>query len=119
MAAPTHKNWLRLRAIRISRGVKDLFLMAPGRVFRGWWLGWIWRAMFLGDDGRVHRGGEMLLADLREFAFGGGRTVFSNDPLTMARREGRREVFNRIVNYLNLDEAVVQQLMEVDDGLGE
>lgn len=117
MAAPTERNWLRLRAIRISRAVKDLFLVAPGRMWRGWLLGWLWRAMFIGDDGRVHRGGEMLLADLREFAFAGGRTVFSSDPLVMARREGRREVFMRIINYLNLDEAVVQKLMEVDDGL--
>lgn len=117
MAAATERNWLRLRAIRISRAVKDLFLVAPGLIVRGWLAGWLWRAMFIGDDGRVHRGGEILLADLREFAFGGGRTVFSNDPLVMARREGRREVFMRIINYLNLDEAVVQKMMEVDDGL--
>lgn len=117
MAAPTERNWMRLRAIRISRAVKDLLMMAPGLMVRRWWLGWIWRALFIGQDGQVHRSGEILLADLREFAFGGGRTVFSNDPLVMARREGRREVFVRIVNYLNLDEAVVQKLMEVDDGI--
>lgn len=115
MAAPTQKNWLRARAIKVARRVKWAFMAAPGLVVRGWLLGWLWRAMFVGSDGRVHRGGEILLADLREFAFV-GRTVFSSDPLLMARREGRREVVLRIMNYLNLDEDTVLQMMEVDDG---
>lgn len=115
MAAPTQKNWLRARHIAVSRRVKWILLGAPGWMFRRWWLGWLWRALFLGSDGKVHRAGEILLADLREFSFA-GRTVFSSDPLMMARREGRREVLLRIINYLNLDEDVVLQMMEIDDG---
>lgn len=117
MAAPTEKNWLRAKRIAISRRFKWLLLGAPRWTFKRWWLGWLWQALFVGQDGKVHRAGEILLSDLRGFAFGGPQaTVFSSDPLMMARREGRREVFLRIVNYLNLDEDVVLQMMEIDDG---
>jgi len=115
MAAPTEKNWFRVRQIAISRRVKWILIGAPWWTFRRWWLGWLWRALFIGRDGKVHRSGEIVLADLRGFAFGNG-TVFSSDPLMMARREGRREVFLRIVNYLNLDEDAVLTMMEIDDG---
>jgi hypothetical protein len=35
----------------------------------------------------------------------------------MARRQGRRDVWLRISNYLLLDEEQVNRLMEVDDGV--
>lgn len=91
------RNLQRVRAILRSRPFKNLFH---------------------GDNGAIKRSGEQVLADLREFCFASRPTIFDKDPLVMARREGRREVFVRIVNYLNLDEATVQQLMEVDDGIG-
>lgn len=104
-------NRARFRAILISRAVKQLFWgMVPRR--------WLWRWLFYSDEGdMLRRPGEILLADLREFAFLDGRSIFDRDPLVMARREGRREVGMRIINYLNLDESVVQQIMEIDDGL--
>ena len=46
----------------------------------------------------------------------GRRPIFAPDPLVMARRLGRREAFDRIIKYLNLDEAQVQAIMEIDDG---
>jgi hypothetical protein len=46
--------------------------------------------------------GETVLADLRVFC-NGTQSNFSTDALEMARMEGRREVFTRVMNYLNVD----------------
>jgi len=75
------------------------------------------RQVFL-TDGAVNRSGEAVLADLREFTFA-TKSAFSTDPLVMARREGRRDVMLRIMDFLNLDEDGVRKMMEIDDGLGE
>jgi hypothetical protein len=117
--AVTATNKARFRAVLLSREVKWLFMAAPERLKKrvGPRLtGWFLQAMFLADDGRPHPAGEHVLADLREFALV-GRPIFSSDPLIMARRLGRREVVERLINYLNLDEKAVQQLMELDDGI--
>lgn len=116
--AVSETNRLRYRAVQIARAVKAMLGGFPD-VLRARRPRWLWRWLFLADDGRVHRGGEILLADLRSFCGLDRATIFDPDPLVMARREGRREVAVRIFNYLNLDEARVQQLMELDDGLGE
>lgn len=108
------ENRLRWRAILISREVKWLFKAVPGR-WREHLTAPFWRWAFLAEDGQLHRVGEIMLADLRDFCT--GTPMFSPDPLVMARRAGRREVFERITNYLNLDEAQVQKIMELDDGL--
>lgn len=67
-------------------------------------------------EGSINRDAEIVLADLREFSCGNA-TTFSPDPYVAARRQGRREVWLRITQHLNLDEARVQQLVELDDGL--
>lgn len=109
MEDTTQLNILRRRHIAVSRQIKDLFWrIVPRR--------WLWRWLFLDDRGELRRCGEAALADLREFAFV-RRTSFHKDPLMMARAEGRREVALRIINYLDLDEAQVQQLIGADDGL--
>lgn len=112
--AVTETNRLRYRSIVLARHFKTMFFFFPerwrARLHRSWW-----QAMFLGPGDKPHLAGQLVLADLREFAT--GQPLFSADPLTMARRAGRREVFERIINYLNLDEAAVQQLMQLDDGL--
>lgn len=90
-------NVLRWRATRLSRA---------------------WNVLLGGADGQMTREAHNVLADLRGFCRADGRSTFSNDPLVMARLVGRREVFERIQNYLNLDDAAVQQLMEIDDGIG-
>jgi hypothetical protein len=38
------------------------------------------------------------------------------DPLSMARIEGRREVVNRLLDFLELDPAEARALVEVDNG---
>ncbi|WP_374414282.1 hypothetical protein [Novosphingobium colocasiae] len=103
-------NQLRKWAIRVSKIYKDLFrstLVPRSRVYR--WL-------FGHPEGGLSPVGEMVLWDLRRFCHAGDATVFNTDPLEMARREGRREVFVRIQNMLSLDEFQVRQLMEIDDG---
>lgn len=113
--AVSQTNKVRFRAILVSREVKWLFMAVPER-WRPHLVAWFWRWAFLSEEGELHRAGEIMLADLREFAMV-GRPIFSNDPLVTARRLGRREAVERIINYLNLDEKAVQQLMELDDGL--
>lgn len=94
----------------VFRGVPDRFLSLVTK--------WLWRWLFVSPEGEVHRSGGAVLADLRAFCFArADQTIFYPDPLIMARRQGRREVFDRIANYLNLDEATVQNLMELDDGI--
>lgn len=113
------ENRFRFRAIQISRAVKWLFMAVPerfaerilGRFFFGLLLRWL----FTAEDGKVHRAGEIVLAELRDgFLL---KSPFSPDPLEMARRAGQREVIEDLFNWLNLDEASVQKLMELDDGL--
>lgn len=115
--AVSQRNQARYRAVLISREVKWLFVHVPSRI-RGWLIGLAWRWLFKVDGEKMHRAGEVILADLRDFARV-GMPIFDTDPLVMARRLGRREVVERIMNYLELDETVVQQLMQVDDGLGD
>lgn len=106
------QNLIRRAAIGVSRIYKDLFWLPV--LPRGWFYRW----MFRGENGELRRSGEMVLSDLRDFCFAGPQdTIFDPDPLVMARREGRREVFLRIQYFLNLDEKTVQQLMEIDDGI--
>ena len=106
------KNERRIHAVRVSRSFKDLFAGWQTPVTE-------WRRLFLTDEERLRVSAQRVLADLRDFCFAhpnNRRLLFSQDPLVMARRIGRREVFDRITTYLNLDEAAVQKLMEIDDG---
>lgn len=78
-----------------------------------------YKDLFHGENGELRRSAEHVLADLRDFTGVTASTIFDNDPLVMARREGRREVGQRIINLLNLDESTVRKIMELDDGIGE
>lgn len=105
-------NRMRWRSVLVSRAVKELFWMVPLPRHR------IWRWLLLAEDGQTtRRVAEAVLADIRDYCFL-NKSTFDPDPLVMARRNGRRDVGLRIINYLNLDEAAVQQLMEIDDGIG-
>jgi hypothetical protein len=120
--AVSANNRKRYRAILISREVKALFAVVPERVasFAGRWLaGWLLRWMFLGADGKPHRGGEIVLAEIRRLTLLERTTIFDPDPVVMAYREGKRAVGVQIMALLNLNEQDVQKLMEIDDGLGQ
>lgn len=70
----------------------------------------------LGSGPDRSRDAQIVLADLRDFTFAEAST-FNADPLLAARNAGRREVWLRIVRALNLNEAELVNLLEVDDGL--
>jgi hypothetical protein len=61
-----------------------------------------YRTTFTGDNEKTHESGKQVLGDLRAFC-GATKSNYSSDALEMARMEGRREVFNRITNYLKID----------------
>lgn len=75
------------------------------------------RALF-GDDGELNENGKIIMADLKKFCRGGQSTTMVSpisrtvDPLASAQAEGRREVYDRIVQMLHLPDRV---LAELDD----
>lgn len=83
------------------------------------------KACFLDEDGDPTFEGERVLADLRNFARESysGRNSHSFlrdlngkiDPISMARIEGRREMFRRMCNFLSLDPSEVQHFVEVTE----
>lgn len=120
--AVSEQNRFRYRQILVSRQVKWVFFTVPERfakaVFGRFLFGMLLRWLFLGPDGRPHRAGEIVLAELRRRSGFGHFSIFNPEPTVLAYREGQRAVVMMIFNLLNLDEADVQKLMEVDDGLG-
>lgn len=94
-AKRTYRNMRRWRAVVIAREYKDLCF---------------------GDNGDLKRSAEHVIADLRSFCQYPQGTPFHRDPVEMARRVGRQEVFNRIQRMLGLSEEETMKLMEVDDG---
>lgn len=121
--AVSPENRVRYRRVLISRAVKQVLIGAPERLAKAllgrFLLGPILRWLFLGPDDKPHRAGEIVLAELRLRTGFDRFSIFDPDPHVLAYREGQRAVVMMIFNLLNLDEAAVQTLMEVDDGLGE
>ncbi|MCJ8158849.1 hypothetical protein [Sphingomonas sp. LaA6.9] len=72
------------------------------------------KRLFKSEQGQIGRTAQRVLADLAGYCFA-DKSTFHDNALIMARREGRRDVWLRIKGYLNLDEAQVQQIMEIDD----
>jgi hypothetical protein len=114
------RNRTRWRAVQISRAWRELLQRGRASLL---WLAMCWllparayRRVFASDGARLRTAAQFVLADLRDFSFA-DRSAFDPDPLVMARRQGRRDVWLRISNYLLLDEEQVNRLMEVDDGV--
>ncbi len=119
----TQENRIRYRQILIAREVKWLFMAVPERFAKRllgrFLLGPLLRWLFLGEDGKPHRAGEIVLAELRRRTGMDRYSIFDPNSRVHAYREGQRASMMMIFNLLHLDEAQVQKLMEVDDGLGE
>lgn len=100
-----------------SRQVAAAFVLLVAFLIGGReaWRRWLYRIVFT-EGGTRRMAAQAVLADLRDYSFARS-SAFDPDPIIMARRQGRRDVWLRISNYLNLDEAEVQQLiiMEQDD----
>jgi len=77
---------------------------------------------FLGDNNEPHVHAAAVLADLKRFCYAERSTAMVSpvsgviDPVAMGMAEGRREVFNRIVGFLRLDDAAISRLKEPDIG---
>ena len=131
MIGARERNGRRLRAVRMARAFKAVFQPMAIRDARvrlagsillliAWltggrqaWRRWIYRIVFTEGDTR-RMAARAVLADLRDFTFAQS-SAFARDPIIMARRQARRDVWLRIANYLSLDEAEVQLFMEQDD----
>lgn len=67
------------------------------------------KACFCNEDGEISRDGARVLRDLAEFCHSSRSTLKVSpttrqvDPLAMAAAEGRRDVFRRIVAFIDLD----------------
>lgn len=76
------------------------------------------RRMFLSDDGSLNQDAQVVMTELRRFCRATTSTAMVSprtgeiDPIAMAIAEGRREVFNRINEYLHLDDRTIQNLRE-------
>ena len=92
-------------------------MSARDQIARLWGLRTAFRRTFHGPDGKPHEDARMVLFELRRFCYAVRPTLKVSpltgtvDPLAMAAAEGRREVYNRISGYLNLDDSDLQ-LME-------
>jgi hypothetical protein len=80
-----------------------------------------YRRTFMDADGKLGRDAEVVLADLRRFCRATGSTVVVSpvtkqiDPIAMAMAEGRREVWNRMMAHLYVDEKQVFTLQTDDE----
>jgi hypothetical protein len=119
MARISEMNRRRVRSILIAREFKQVFMSVPAWIamlLARPFVGWLARAMFLAPDGKPHRSGEIVLAELRRIGGLDRTSIFHADPRVMAYREGRRSAVLMILEYLRLDENEVQKMMELDDG---
>lgn len=77
-----------------------------------------YRRVFLRDDGELNEDAKVIMTDLAKFCRARGSTAMvspqtgSIDPIAMAMAEGRREVFNRINEYLHINDNILQNLRE-------
>jgi len=80
-----------------------------------------YRRTFMDDQGNLTVEGQIVLNDLRKFCRATGTTMVLSpvsktiDPLAMAMAEGRREVWNRIMAHLYVNEKQVFELHEKDE----
>lgn len=80
-----------------------------------------YRRTFMDDQGNLGPEAKIVLNDLRKFCRATGSTMVLSpvsktiDPLAMAMAEGRREVWNRIMAHLYVNEKQVFELPEVED----
>lgn len=70
-----------------------------------------YRAVFRGQDQSLHEAAKTVLADLRVFCHG-TKSCFDSDPMLMAQKAARQEVFQRIMNFLEIDYSEFYRLEE-------
>lgn len=70
-----------------------------------------YRLLFRAQDKKLNQAAKIVLSDLRVFCHG-TQSAFDKDPIEMARKAGRQEVFQRIMNFLEVDYSEYYQLVE-------
>lgn len=79
-----------------------------------------YRRTFMNGEGQLSPEAEIVFNDLRKFCRATGSTMVLSpvsktiDPLAMAMAEGRREVWNRIMAHLYVNERQVFELHDQD-----
>ena len=75
-----------------------------------------YREFVLDQRGEATKATAIVMADLIRFCRARTSTVTVShgriDPIAMGVAEGRREVFNRIQSYINLDDRVLSQIVD-------
>lgn len=77
-----------------------------------------YRRVFLDGDGNLGPDAAVVMADLKKFCRASSSTAMvspiskSIDPMAMAMAEGRREVWNRLMAHLHIDDKVIAQLKD-------
>lgn len=107
----------------MSNGIDDVraYAIRVSRSFKAWLAGaiiprrWLYRWLFMGENGDMRRVGEHVLADLRDYAKLDQVEIFHVEPTVQAYRLGKQAVVRRIIFMLNLDDAKVRNLVEIDD----
>jgi hypothetical protein len=80
-----------------------------------------YRRLFMDANGDINRDAEIVLADLKRFCRATASTAVispiskSVDPIAMAMAEGRREVWNRLMAHLHVNEKTVFNLQDVEE----
>lgn len=80
-----------------------------------------YRTLFLDQDGNVAPQAQLVLADLKKFCRAASSTIVVSpvsktiDPLAMAMAEGRREVWNRLMAHLYIDDKTIAEVRDDDD----
>lgn len=72
-----------------------------------------YRTLFKDGDG-LNIAAKDVLTDLRIFCHG-TKSCFDKDPILMAQKAARQEVFQRIMNFLQIEYADYYQLEDYDD----
>ena len=70
-----------------------------------------YRRLFRGGKGAVKEAGKDVISDLCYFSKS-MMSAFSTDPLELARNEGRREVFYRIITLLEMDHSELLKIID-------
>jgi hypothetical protein len=77
-----------------------------------------YRGIFLDSDGKPNPTAEIVLADLKRFCRAQSSTAVVSpvskmiDPIAMGMAEGRREVWNRIMSYLHIEDREITNLRD-------
>lgn len=67
------------------------------------------------EDGTLSQSARIVLKDLKAFCRANTATFTQGDPHTTSLLEGRREVFNRISNYVNMTDEEFARLTKEPD----